>query len=71
MSFNDWVAATCGLGLTGLAVYCIWQTSDWEIDRKLKKHRQAKIHQDLDQLKPDHPQYWSRLVELDDLQKKH
>jgi len=65
MSFNDWIATICALGLAGLAFYCIWQTSDWEIDRKLRKYRQAKIHEDLDLLKPDAPQYWRRLLDLE------
>jgi hypothetical protein len=66
MSFDDWVAVICAVGLTGFGVYCVWQTSDWEIDRRRRKSRQAKIHQDLDQLRPDHPQYWSRLLDLND-----
>lgn len=69
MIFDNWVAVVCAVGLTGLGVYCIWQTSDWEIDRKLRKYRQAKIHDDLDRLKPDSPKYWSRLVDLDDIAK--
>jgi len=69
VSFVNLVAVLCTVGLTGLGVYCIWQTSDWEIDRKLLRYRRTKIHEDLDRLGPDNPRYWSRLLDLNDLEK--
>ena len=66
MSFITLEAVLCAVGLTGLAVYCIWQSSDWAIDRKLRRYRRTKIHNDLDRLEPDKPRYWLRLLDLND-----
>jgi len=69
VSFVNLVAVLCAVGLTGLGVYCIWQSSDWAIDRKLRRYHRTKIHQDLDRLEPDNPRYWSRLLDLNDVEK--
>jgi len=70
MSFNDWVAVLCAVGLGVWGSYCVWQTSDWAIDRKLRRYRKAKIHDVLDRLGPENPQYWLRLLDLNDLEHK-